>query len=120
MRRPFARGADRPRTFEPVGTVLDQVIERLKLGEHFASAGATDRWEQVVGPEVSGRTRCVGVRDGELLVEVRGAVWMGHLAVLKHGILDQINERLPGEERLRAIRLVPMRCKEESRSDRTP
>jgi len=120
MRRVPARGAARTKFFEPVGAVLDQVIEGLRLDARFASAGATDCWAQVVGPEVSGRTRCVGVRDGELLVEVRGAVWMGHLAVLRQGILDQINERLSAGERIRAIRLVPMRCKEEPRSDRTP
>ena len=101
--------------FEAVGSVLDHVLQDLKLDGRFASAEATDRWTGVVGPEVHARTRCVGVRDKELLVEVQGAVWMGHLAVLRQGILDQINEQLPAVKRLRSIRLVPMRCKEEPR-----
>ncbi len=113
-------GPKRPKSFEPVGSVLDQVIQGLKLDARFKAAEATDHWAQVVGPEVKKRTRCVGVRDGELLVEVHGAVWMGHLAVLKQGILDEINQRLPAETRLRAIRFVPMRSKEVSRIDRTP
>jgi hypothetical protein len=66
-----------------------------------------------VGPDVARRTRAVGVRDRELMVEVQGAVWMGHLAVLRQGILDDLNGRLPAESRLTSIRLVPMRCKEE-------
>ena len=97
----------------PVGSVLEQVLGRLKLDERFRAAEATERWAESAGPEILARTRCVGVRDGELLIEVQGAVWMGHLAVLRQGIMDRINEALPAERRLRAIRLTPMRSKEE-------
>lgn len=108
MRRP--RSSE---TFQPVGTVLDQVIRSLRLEAKFAGAEATDRWTETVAPEVRARTQCVGVRDGELLVEVQGSVWMGHLAVLKQGILDAMNRTLPAEKRISAIRFVPMRSKEE-------
>jgi predicted nucleic acid-binding Zn ribbon protein len=99
--------------FQPVGTVLDQVLRSLRLETKFAAAEATDRWVDAVGPEVAARTRCVGVRDGELLVEVQGATWMGHLAVLSQGILERMNQTLAPEKRIRAIRLAPMRTKEE-------
>jgi hypothetical protein len=102
-----------PREFEAVGTVLDQVIRTLRLEARFAGAEATDRWSETVAPDVKARTHCVGVRDGELLVEVQGSVWMGHLAVLKQGILDEMNRTLPAEKRISAIRFVPMRSKEE-------
>jgi predicted nucleic acid-binding Zn ribbon protein len=96
-----------------VGTVLDEVLRTLRLTTKFAAAEATEHWSDTVGPEVTARTRCVGVRDGELLVEVQGATWMGHLAVLRQDILERINETLAAEKRLRAIRFVPMRSKEE-------
>lgn len=96
-----------------VGNVLDQVLAGLKLEERFKSAGATELWSEVVGPDVARRTCPAGVRGGELLVEVEGAVWMGHLAVLRQGILDDLNGRLPADARLASIRLVPMRRKEE-------
>ncbi|HEY6572755.1 MAG TPA: DUF721 domain-containing protein [Candidatus Eisenbacteria bacterium] len=99
-----------------VGSVLDRILSGLKIEERVATAAATDLWPEVVGPEVARRTHAVGVREGELLVEVQGAVWMGHLAVLRHGILDDVNGRLPAEARLRGIRLVPMWGKEGSRS----
>ena len=97
----------------PVGNVLDQVLAGLKLEERFKSAGATELWGDVVGPDVARRTYPAGVRGGELLVEVRGAVWMGHLAVLRQGILDDLNGRLPADARLSSIRLVPMRRRKE-------
>ena len=100
-------------TFQPVGTVLDQVLKSLRLEQKFAAAEATDRWSDAVDPDVLARTRCVGVRDAELLVEVQGSVLMGHLAVLKQGILDRMNRSLPAEKRISDIRLVPMRTKEE-------
>ena len=114
MRR--AGTVERGGKFEPVGTVLDQLLAELNLEERFAAAAATDQWTEVVGPEVARRTRPVGVRDGELLVEVRGAVWMGHLAILRHGMLKEINRRLPAGARIRAIRLTPMRGREGSDS----
>jgi len=97
----------------PVASVLDQLLAGLKLESRFQAARATDEWGAVVGPEVERRTRPVGVRDGELLVEVQGAVWMGHLAVLRQGILEALNLRLPDTAQLSSIRLVPMRFKEE-------
>ena len=104
-RRPMRR---RSANLEPVGTVLDHVLPNLRLEERFAAAQATDLWREVAGPEVARRTRPVGVRDGELLIEVNGSVWMGHLTLLRHGYLEEINGRLPAEARLRAIRLTPM------------
>ena len=105
----------RPREggFESVSPVLARMLSGLRLEERFASAQATELWNERVTPEVKRRTRAVGVRDGELLVEVRGSVWMGHLAVLRQQIMDDINARLPIEARLRAIRLTPMRSREE-------
>jgi Dna[CI] antecedent DciA-like protein len=99
--------------FETVGTVLDQVMKSLRLEQKFAAADATGRWTEAVDKDVLARTRCVGVRDAELLVEVQGSVMMGHLAVLKQGILDRMNRSLPAEKRISAIRFVPMRTKEE-------
>ena len=116
MRRTGGRGhagASAREGFEPVSSVLEQVLQTLKLESRFKAAEATDRWAETVGPEVLARTRCVGVRDGELLVEVQGATWMGHLAVLRQGILDRMNQTLATEKRLSAIRFVPMRSKEE-------
>jgi len=102
-----------------VGSILDKLLPGLRIEEHVAAAAATDLWPEVVGPEVARRTHAVGVRDGELMVEVCGAVWMGHLAILRQGILDDVNGRLPADARLRGIRLVPMRGKEGSRIEPT-
>lgn len=102
---------------EPVGDVLDGLLRRLRLDERFAAADATERWEGAVGPEIAQRTRCEGVRDGELLVSVRGAAWMADLAVRKHEILKRINADLAEGGKLSAIRLTPMRGREEPVGD---
>lgn len=114
--RGFQKRGGAPAT---IGSVLDRLLPGLHIEERIAAATATDLWIDLVGPEVARRTHAVGVRDGELMVEVCGAVWMGHLAILRQGILDDLNGRLPADARLRGIRLVPMRGKEGSRIDRT-
>lgn len=98
---------------ESVGGMVEGVLSGLRVERRFQAARATDEWEAVAGPEVARRTRASGVRDGELLVEVQGAVWMGHLAVLRQGLMEALNRRLPAEVRITSIRLVPMRFKEE-------
>ena len=108
--RPPRRGAGE---MEAVGGFLYDVLAGIRMESRFQGAQATDEWTAVVGPEVARRTRPVGVRDGELLVEVQGAVWMGHLAVLRQGVLEALNRRLPDSARLKSFRLVPMRFKEE-------
>ena len=119
MRRAGSRGhaAGAERGFETIATVLDNVLHALKLETRFAAAEATERWAEAVraetgGTEVLARTHCVGVRDGELLVEVQGATWMGHLSVLRQGILERMNRELQPEQRILAIRFVPKRSKE--------
>jgi predicted nucleic acid-binding Zn ribbon protein len=102
-----------------VGSLLGRILSGLHVEERAAASAATDVWADVVGPDVARRTHAVGVRDGELMVEVQGAVWMGHLAVLRQSILEEVNDRVPAEARVRAIRLVPMRGKEGSRIDPT-
>jgi len=114
VNRGFPRRGGNP---TPVGSVLDRVLSGLRVAQGEIASAATDIWPEAVGPEVARRTRASGVRDGELLVEVCGAVWMGHLAVLRQSILEEMNERLPAAARLRAIRLVPMRGKEGSRRE---
>lgn len=110
----LSRRMTRGGSFEPVAPVLDRMLSGLKIEERFASAQATELWAEVIGPEVAARTRATGVRDAELLVEVRGSVWMGHLSVLRQQYLEEINGRLPEKAKLQAIRLVPMRNKEGS------
>lgn len=108
-----ARPRRGPAEMRPVGGVLDEVLAGLRVESRFQAAQATDEWVPVVGPEVARRTRPVGVQNGELLVEVQGAVWMGHLAVLRQGVMEALNRRLPDAARIKSIRLVPMRFKEE-------
>ncbi len=108
-----------PRAFEPLGSVLDGVLRELRLPERFAAADATERWEAAVGPEIARRTRCEGVRDGELLVLVRGTVWKAELTIRRMELMQRINEGLAEPARLRSIRFQLMRGKEEPGRDQT-
>ena len=105
--------------FQLIGPVLDGVLRDLKLEERFAAADATERWVEAAGPQIARRTRCEGVRDGELLVLVRGTVWRAELTVRRMELLHRINEGLAEPARLRSIRFQLMRGKEEPGRDST-
>jgi hypothetical protein len=51
-------------------------------------------WSDAVSPEAARRSRAIAFRDGRLIVEVVGSVWMHHLAALKRQLVAQVNEAL--------------------------
>lgn len=61
-------------------------------------------WDAAVGPQIAGKARPVGFRDGVLTVAVTSAPWMQQLAFLKPSMMDKINQRL-GRELVRDIYL---------------
>lgn len=61
-------------------------------------------WDAAVGPQIAGRARPVGFRDGVLTVAVANAPWMQQLTFLKKGMIEKLNERL-GCELVRDIYL---------------
>jgi predicted nucleic acid-binding Zn ribbon protein len=44
-----------------------------------------------VGPEAARRSRAIAFREGRLIVEVAGSVWMHHLAAVKRSLVSQVN-----------------------------
>ena len=75
-----------------VGTLLDDLFERLGIRERVEKAKTADRWTEIVGPHIARVTKVGRVRGGTLFVEVAGAAWMTELNMMRRTLLRRLNE----------------------------
>ncbi len=80
--------APRPpdRDAAPVGGALDRVLAAMGLESAHLQGRIVAQWPDLVGEELARHTRPGAVRQGELTVYVRGAVWYAQLRV--HGLAE--------------------------------
>ncbi|MDX1394231.1 MAG: DUF721 domain-containing protein [Gemmatimonadota bacterium] len=102
----WERRKTRPRA---VGSMLDDLFERLGIGERVEKARTAGRWAEVAGPHIARVTRVGGVRGGTLFVEVAGAAWMTELNMMRRTLLRRLNE---DRERGRIERIVFVQAEE--------
>ena len=93
----------------PVGTVLDDLFERLGIRERVEKARTASRWAEIAGPHIARVTKVGGVRGGALFIEVAGAAWMTELNMMRRTLLRRLNE---DRERGRIDRIVFVQAEE--------
>lgn len=86
-----------------VGSVVDEVLERIGIRENVERAATAARWDEVVGPHIARVSRAKGARGTTLFVEVAGASWMTELNMMRRTLLDRLNR---DRERGRIERIV--------------
>ena len=82
----------RETTPRAVGTLLDDLFDRLGIRERVEKAKTAERWTEIVGPHIARVTRVGRVRGGTLFVEVAGAAWMTELNMMRRTLLRRLNE----------------------------
>lgn len=86
---------------------LRSVLGRLGLHSASIQAILLEEWPQLVGADVARHTRPGSVRDGELTVYVRGALWYSQLKrVGASALQDKIIQRV-GQQSVRRVVLRP-------------
>ena len=67
---------------------------------------AQSHWREAVGDEVAEEAWPDRERQGQLTVRCRSAVWAAELTMLEQTLLQQLNERLPKERHVRALKFT--------------
>ncbi len=67
----------------PFGDVLKGFLRESGLGSHLSRAAITKAWRDACGPELARRTRVVGFKNGELVVEVESAAHFQELKAFR-------------------------------------
>ena len=88
-----------------LGDVLRKALAGTPLAQPLRGWQAVERWPEIVGPRIAGRTEAVEFREGQLVVEVRGATWLAEMVMLRRTLLLQVHKAL-GHDVVTAIRFV--------------
>jgi hypothetical protein len=75
-------------------TILGTMLRTMNSPPQREQFRVWDIWEEVVGPQIAGKTRPEALRNGVLVVSVTSSVWMQELSFMKQKILDRINQTL--------------------------
>ena len=85
-------------------TILERVQEQIAPTDLLSSAQR--HWREVVGDQVAEEAWPDRERGGSLTVRCRSAVWAAELTMLEETLLQQLNDRLPGERQVRSLKFT--------------
>ncbi|MFQ6671688.1 MAG: DciA family protein [Candidatus Tectimicrobiota bacterium] len=88
---PASQSLPRRRSLTSLGTVLDEMIRDLGLGEVVAKGAAVALWPEVVGEAVSRVTHPQTVRGSTLVVTVADSAWLQQLRYLEEPMVERLN-----------------------------
>lgn len=97
-----------------IGDAVSATLQRLGLEGRIRQHGIWRAWPQTVGPEIAQHAQPHSLWHGRLVVHVTDSVWLHHLSMMRHRIVEALNERLrPSEIREIVLRIgevvaVPM------------
>jgi predicted nucleic acid-binding Zn ribbon protein len=89
---------------QALGAVLGGVQQRLAPPDLLASVQR--HWREAVGAQVAEEAWPDGERGGQVTIRCRSAVWAAELTMLEDSLLGELNERLPRERQVRALKFT--------------
>ncbi len=85
-----------------VGPLIEKVLRSYNLWQGYKQYLVVDKWDEVVGSELSAVTKAESFSNGVLRVAVKDSVWAYHLTMLKPRLLKKINNNA-GEDIVKDI-----------------
>ena len=87
---------------QPLGDVIQSVIDRLGLRSRINEARIIETWATLAGPQINGVTNSVWMKGTKLFVKVRSSAWRQELHMRRREWRQRLNEEL-GEELVEEI-----------------
>jgi Dna[CI] antecedent, DciA len=98
----------RPGWRQPVkiADAVSAALQRLGLESRVRQHDIWRIWPLVVGPQIARHAQPSSVWQGRLIVHVTDSVWLHHLSMMRHRLVQAVNERLaPAEIREMVLRI---------------
>jgi predicted nucleic acid-binding Zn ribbon protein len=73
---------------------VEDLLDARGWQAESAAAAVLARWDVLVGPEIAGRCRPVGLRDGDLTVVAESTAWATQLRMLSRQLLARLRGEL--------------------------
>ena len=84
---------DMPRAFQPIGAILQTVVQRQGLAVKLLEHQLWQRWPEIAGPQIAAHSRPDQIRFRKLTLFVQSSVWLQQLLFLKPSLIEKINAR---------------------------
>lgn len=94
---PRAAMSARSNNPQPLGELLEDVIERLGVQEKVDEARVVDAWDAVAGDQVRKVTESAWMKGGTLYVKIASAAWRQELHMNRRAWRQRINDELGKE-----------------------
>jgi predicted nucleic acid-binding Zn ribbon protein len=79
---------------QPLGDILQQIIDRMGLREQLDAVRAVETWAHIAGPKINATTERVWVKERKLFVQLRSAAWRQQLHLQRRDWLKKLNAEL--------------------------
>ncbi len=89
---------------EPIGKDLDALLERMGMPASLDLAELVEEWGRVAGEPFAGVAEPVGLKDGELVVQVKDGAAASLLKYRVGPLLDRLRSHF-GEESIDRVRI---------------
>ncbi len=76
----------------PVSSLLGDLLDQMDIRERVELGVTAGRWHEVAGPHIAKISKAGRIRGKTLFVEVNGAAWMTELSMMRHTLLQRLNE----------------------------
>ena len=82
---------------QPLGELLEEVIERLGVEEKVDEARVIDAWDAIAGEQVRTVTESAWMKGGTFYVKISSAAWRQELHMNRRAWRQRINDELEKE-----------------------
>jgi len=80
-----------------LGEALNELLKNIGIEHKVKEEMAVSCWADVVGPHIANVSKAERVERGVLYVKVINPSWKHHLFMLRHEIINKINNKLGTE-----------------------
>lgn len=78
--------------FRNLQQILNSLIKKYKLEEIIERSELMEKFEEVVGKQISSQAKIKDFQNGILKLEVENAVWKNEIFFLREKIIEKLNK----------------------------
>jgi predicted nucleic acid-binding Zn ribbon protein len=91
------------KNFEDIGSIIEGIIKDTDIKKRLNESRIFTDWKEIVGSEISKKTRPERISTGTLYLSVTTSIWANELSLMSDMLIEKINSYV-GEEVVRKIR----------------
>mgnify|MGYP005849136409 CR=1 FL=1 len=88
---------------EIIGSIIKQYIKDSDLGKKLKRYSIFNHWQEIVGRDISNKTRPEKLFKGILYISVANSIWANEMSLMSRKLVGKINEYI-GEDTVRELR----------------